>query len=530
MSLLNQIRMYGRFALGLREFLKEPIDLEQSHQVIKQRLANREKNFLNIVTRAIYGNKHSPYLKLLEIAHCEYGDIKQMVQSDGIEETLRMLFRAGVYINLEEFKGNKEVVRGGKIFRFRESDFDNPFLLRQLEGTTGGSRSAGSRTFYDFDHITLGQAVYQLCLLDAHDALTYPVVLWRPIMPGNGPRKVLEYVKIGRIPEKWFSPIRTKELRPSLKNRMATKYIVNMGRFWGVNLPAPEYVAVDNAIQVAQSIADLVYRHEGCWVHTGVSNAVRICQAAKEKNLEIKGAKFLIGGEPITEIKRKEIESVGVDVCPRYAFSEAGGVGFGCLCHTAPDDVHFFKDSLALIQHRREVPHAGVSVDAFLFTTLLASAPKILLNVENGDYGVVENRRCGCYFDKLGFSEHIYNIRSFDKLTSQGMTFFGSDLIRLIEEVLPAKFGGTSIDYQMLEEEEDDTGHTHLSVIVSPEVGAINEDEIIQMVLTELSRGKDTYRMMTQIWYQAKTIRVKRIPPLITASGKLLPLHIQRGN
>ena len=107
------------------------------------------------------------------------------------------------------------------------------------------------------------------------------------------------------------------------------------------------------------------------------------------------------------------------------------------------------------------------------------------------------------------------------------MTFLGTDLIRVIEEVLPAKFGGTSINYQMVEE-EDEEGHTHISVIVSPEVGAIYEDELIQTVLRELGKGKDTQRMMAQIWSQAGTLRLKRMRPLTTARGKLLPLHIQK--
>ena len=147
--------------------------------------------------------------------------------------------------------------------------------------------------------------------------------------------------------------------------------------------------------------------------------------------------------------------------------------------------------------------------------------------MESGDYGVIEKRRCGCPLEELGLEQHIYNIRSFDKLTGEGMTFVGTDILRIIEEVLPAQFGGASTDYQMVEE-EDERGYTSLSLSVSPEVGAIDEDELIKTVLTELSKGNDTQRMMTQIWSQARMLRVKRQRPPITAAGKLLPLHIQK--
>jgi hypothetical protein len=500
MSIISDMRIYWRLAWGLRRFLKEPVTLEQSRAIIRHRLENREHNLLNIVKQAIYKSDKSPYLKLLKLAGCEYGDFEQMVRSDGIEPTLKKLVEEGVYLSVEEFKGKKEVIRGRKVYKFKEGDFDNLFVRRHFEISSGGSRSAGTRTYYDFDNLTLNRAVYTICLLDAYNALTVPVVLWSPIMPGPGPLQILA---------------------------LATNYIVYMGRFWGAKLPAPEYVPLDEAGQIARWMADAINRWGGCYLNTNVSNAVRICHAAREKGLNIAGAKIAAGGEPITRVKRQEIESAGAVISPRYIFIEAGNVGFGCFRPAAPDDVHFFKDSLALIQHQRKVPHAGVSVDAFLFTSLSLSAPKVLFNVESGDYGVMESRSCGCYFDELGFTDHIYSIRSFDKLTSQGMTFIGTDLLRIMEEVLPAKFGGTSIDYQIMEEEDED-GHTRLSVIISPEVGEVDETELIETVLAKLSKGEEYRRVMAAVWSQSKTLKVKRMRPIITAGGKLLPLHIQK--
>ncbi len=117
-------------------------------------LANRERNLLTIVRRAIYENERSPYLKLLKLAGREYGDLEHMIWSDGIEPTLKKLCQEGVYISIEEFKGKKEVTRGGNVFQFTEGDFDNPFLFGHLEARSGASRSAGTRTTYDFDFLT----------------------------------------------------------------------------------------------------------------------------------------------------------------------------------------------------------------------------------------------------------------------------------------------------------------------------------------------------------------------------------------
>jgi hypothetical protein len=60
-----------------------------------------------------------------------------------------------------------------------------------------------------------------------------------------------------------------------------------------------------------------------------------------------------------------------------------------------------------------------------------------MLNVESDDYGVVEERACGCALAEFGFNLHLHTIRSHEKLTSEAMNFLGHDLIRVVEEVLP---------------------------------------------------------------------------------------------
>ena len=527
MSVFERTGMYWRFAWGLREFLRTPITLEQSRQIIRKRLEEREENLLTVVKKAIYENQKSPYLKLLRIAGCEYGDFERLVRREGIEPALGTLRREGVYLSTEEFKGKKDVVRGNKSLRFRESDFDNPLIIPHLALSTGGSRSVATRTIYDFDHMTYGRAVYVITLLDAYGALDVPIAMWCPIMPGSGPRRLLEHAKVGKLISRWFSPVSEKSFNHSVKNRLGTNYIVYMGRLWGGKFPAPEYVSINDAGKIAQWLAQTVGSRGGCLLNTTPSNAVRICQAAQCDSLNITGVKFITTAEPLTKVKREAIESAGASVNSRYILTETGYIGIGCFHPTTPDDTHLLKDSFALIQHQRQVAHTGVSVDASLFTSLLLSAPKVLLNVESGDYGMLERKNCGCYYDKLGLSDHLHYIRGFDKLTSAGASFLGTDLIRIIEEVLPSKFGGTSIDYQMIEE-EDRTGATRLSVIVSPEVGIVNEDELIRTVISELSKGDDGPRLMAKIWSDSGTLRVKRVFPKLTGSSKLLPLHIQK--
>lgn len=88
MAIFDQTRMYLRFAFGLRGFLREPITAEWGWELTRHRLVHREKNLLAVAKKCIYENESSPYLKLLRLAGCEYGDFEKMVCSDGIERLL----------------------------------------------------------------------------------------------------------------------------------------------------------------------------------------------------------------------------------------------------------------------------------------------------------------------------------------------------------------------------------------------------------------------------------------------------------
>ncbi len=57
--------------------------------------------------------------------------------------------------------------------------------------------------------------------------------------------------------------------------------------------------------------------------------------------------------------------------------------------------------------------------------------------------GVIEQRSCGYPLESYGYSEHLREIHSFRKLTGEGVTLVGNEMVRILEEVLPARFGGS---------------------------------------------------------------------------------------
>jgi hypothetical protein len=188
---------------------------------------------------------------------------------------------------------------------------------------------------------------------------------------------------------------------------------------------------------------------------------------------------------------------------------------------------------MAVISRRQVIPHFDVSVDAYLFTTILYESPKLLLNVGMGDYGEIDTTGCSCPFGDLGFNVALGNINSYEKLTGEGVTFVDTDFVRILEYELPATFGGQSTDYQLLEE-EDAQGLTRLQLLVSPRVGPLDERAVIEKFMRLLRTSEASPESWAQsgveMWRQAGMVSVRRQEPLATSSGKILPFFLRNAH
>ena len=524
MGLLDDLRMHARFARELPGFLRHRINLEQARASLRDGVRDREANFLRLVRHGVYGNPRSPYLPLLKRAHCEREDLETLVRSDGLETALGALREAGVYFSFEEYKGREPVVRGGETIPIRAEQFDNPYLASAYETETGGSTSGvGTRVAVDLATIK-AQVPHLMTARVVHDMLDCPMAIWRGLLPDpTGIGIILRAIPYGGVPERWFTPTRHTH-SPSLKDRLATATILNTSRIFGLKVPRPESVAISEASIIARWARDAVTRKGRSVVGTSVSLAVRISVAAHDEGIDLSGVRFMSGGEPFTAAKANSVKRTGARLIPHYISVDAGPTGFACANPSHEDDLHLLRDCLALIQHERQVGESDVMVNAFYFTSLRPTAAKILINVESDDYGIVEQRSCGCPFEALGYTEHLREIRSFGKLTGEGVTLVGSEMTRILQEVLPARFGGSPLDFQLLEE-EDEQGLSRLTIIVSPRLSIARDEQVIEVMLEALGRGSVAANIARAFWHQTDTLRVVRAEPTWTARGKLLPIR-----
>jgi hypothetical protein len=514
-----------RFARSYKDFSRRTVNIDEAHELVQARIIGRGANFLQVVERNVFGNPGSPYHPLFEMAGCEYGDLTKMIESDGLDKTLVELRRNGVYFTFEEYKGRQTVVRGGRDIPLKPSDFDNIAFGGRMEGETGGSTGNPNRYYLDFDHIAQETPTTMLAM-QAYGVLEAPVGIWMGVLPdASGPANLLRFVNSGHVPEKWFANVIAPNLKKhQLKSSVYNRAIVSLGRRYGVPIPSPEPLSLDEAAVVAKWVSDTIRSRGKCILYGQVSKGLRVAIAALESGLDLTGATFLVGGEPITPAKVSTMSRSGAVCIPVYAFSEHGKMGMGCTNPISVDEVHLFEDLLALIQHPREVAGHDIVVDSFHWTSLSIAAPKVLINVESDDYGIVEERACGCLLHAYGFKKLLRNIRSFSKLTGEGVTLVGRNLVHVLEEVLPSRFGGSLLDYQ-LAEEEDDNGVTRVNLIIDPKIQIEDENEVISAFLQAASAES-----VQQVWAPANTIKIKRAKPILTARGKLLPLHLYQAS
>ncbi len=512
----------AQFFLKLPAYLRRPLTLDQARTQLAEGLRNRENLFLEKVRLDIFGYPERPYAQLMRCAGCEYGDIEGQVRRDGLDATLHALFRAGVYLSIDEFKGRRPARRGSTVLDVQPSMLQAPRASYVLPARSGGTRSKGTPVMIDLEFIRAcaGNAAISLSARGAHRWVN---TLWES--PGAGLRfRTVKYAFCGLPPPMTFSQIDPRSgAIPSyfLWNLRLLRWV---GAIAGRPLPWPQHAPLDNPRPIVDWLQQRRRDGEVPHVHAFTSSAVIACRWAIENGVDISGSCFMLQGEPVTPAAIDTVRKAGCHAIPRYGTMEVGAVAYGCAHGEQADEMHLVANMHGLIQ----AGEAGAAYDlppkAALITSLHPQAPFVMLNLSMGDQAEMSDRACGCPLEAVGWTKHIWNVRSFEKLTGGGVTLHGTDVIHVLSEVLPAKFGGLQTDYQLAEKLGSD-GEALLELVVHPRLGDLPCDAIVDEFLNALSHsGSDT--MMLQRWRDAGTLQVARRAPAVTMAGKIQYLHV----
>jgi hypothetical protein len=503
-------------------FLRAPLGLPQAHEILRARLASRSTEFLALIRRRVYDVSGGPYRTLLDAAGCTYGDVEALVRREGLEGALRELARHGVYLTVDEFKGRRPVRRGSLTFETSPETLWGRGSSSLVATRTSGSRGTATIIPIDLAFIR-DRAVNTMIALAARGGLGWRHAIWG-VPGGSAIVRVLEFSAFGARPARWFSqlPMDAPGLHPRYRwSARAIRWASVVAR---APVPGPEHVPFGDPAAILRWLTETKRTGAVPHLHTFASSVVQICEAARAAGLDLRGTEFTLASEPTTAARLAAVRSTGAGAQPCYAAADTGVLGYGCLEPRAADDIHVFHDLVAMIQADEGT---GLPEHSLLVTSLRPAAPLALLNVSLGDRAVRDARPCGCPLEAAGWTEHLHSIRSFEKLTAGGMTFLDTDLVRVLEEALPARFGGGPTDYQLVEEEAAGGG-ARLRLVVHPRVGPLDATQVIEAFLASIGRGTGVEKVVELAWRDASLLALDRREPHVTALGKVLHLYADR--
>ena len=286
--------MAARLVRDLPGYLRAPLGFEEAGARIRRQLTERREHFLDVAERAIYRHPRSPYLKLLRHVGCEFGDLRALVQREGIEGALTALAAQGVYVTFDEFKGRREAVRGSARYRFTADEFDTPLYAPhwlKYSGGTRGEPTAAGQSLPQNEELSAGTAA----MLAAHGLAGARHVMW--VTASVNP--MVSYLKLGQEIVRWFTQVPVLPLKAAL----AARLLVLGAHLGGRRLPAPRFLDAGETPGFVAWIDRRPRDGRPLVVNTLTSMAVRIAVAAQDRGVDLTGVTFRLQSEPLTDAR-----------------------------------------------------------------------------------------------------------------------------------------------------------------------------------------------------------------------------------
>jgi len=516
--MLREALQYSRTALAVYQHLRSPLE-PNPEDVIRKCMDRRLDNFLALAATVLAMPEH-PYAQMFKLAGCSYADLEASVRRKGLETTLEKLLWEGVYLTHDEFRGKTEIVRSGRHIPATSSMWKNPGSRGGYVSSSSGTSGRSVTTDLSIATVRLTESV--LIIFAREFKMQFGARLSvAPVLPGHG---LFGAIYAGRLIsgfDRWYATGGTTW--KNLHYRVITHVLVGEARLLGLPVPYPTYLQQNDFLPAAEYIRKRLDAGESVGMSGFVSAVARVAAAAVSNGLDLTGCSALTSGEALTDAKRRVIQSSGMIVYPSYGTTDFGSIGMPCAQMTEGNCTHVMKHAIALVSRQQETAWADTAVNSLYATSLLAESPRIFINAEIGDTGVIESATCDCLFSKLGFDLQVRDIAAISKVTAQGVTIEVAELVPLLEEALPARFGGHPGDYQLCETEAG--SQTELVLRISPGVSVATADEILRHFLGEVKRVYGGSLSVVS-WLHSAGIRAEVAPPIITATGKFRAVRL----
>ena len=498
--------------------MRHPVSLAEAQRTVAEEARDAGSRLLRVLDDLVWPHPASPTRWLLDAAGVEPADARALVAERGLVGALEDLRDAGVHVTYEEYHGRAEVRRGSASTTFDPAAFFNPVVPADYMASTGGSRSAGTPMELSFAW-QRRQGVQRAIQYDMAGVARAPTAVWLPVFPSAaGFGAVMKITAGGNRPERWFSQIPGRLEGVAGHKQVANRLLPALSWFTRTGLPSPEHVPSDEPEPVVRWLRGALDRAGRATITGYASSLTAAARWAVEHGVDLGGVVAYPASEPVTAGKLAAMRAAGMDPRPMYAFVPEGTVGLAC--HRCDDEeYHLWEHELAVVTRRR--PRGdGTDVDAYCITSLDELAPRVLVNVENDDYGEVRRDvDCDCALGQLGLRTRLAHIRGISKVVAAGVTLEGTAFDDLAERELPARLGGGPGDYQFVE--RDDEHGTSIALRIHPRVGAVDEDAAVNAVRDALA-ATDNGLLASAVWHRGGGLRVERAAPTTTKAAKLL--------
>jgi hypothetical protein len=497
--------------------VRHPVSAEEARRRVADEVATRGPRLLTSLDRLVWPFPANPTRRLLDAAGLEAGDVRALVDERGAVGALEALRDAGVYVTYEEHQGRTEVVRGSTRFQVGPRDFFNPVTEADYLATTGGSRSAGTPVEVSFawQHRQGLQRAIQHEMTGLRDG---PLAIWLPMFPSAaGLGAVMKNAAGGNIPDRWFSQTVGDLPGVTPHKRLANRLLPAVNFVGRTGLPDPVHVPTDDPEPVVRWLRSNLDEHGVAGITGYASSITAAARWAIDHGVDLTGVVTYPSSEPVTSGKLAAMRAAGMAPNPTYAFMPEGTMAIACE-HCEDEEYHLWDHELAVVTRDRERSD-GTVVPALCVTSLALEAPRVLVNVENDDYGDLRHGvACDCPLGGLGLLTRLRDIRGLSKVVAAGVSLDGDTFDRLAEVVLPQQVGGGPGDYQFVEEGADTA--TRIVLRVHPRVGEIDEGAVLALVRAAVTT--DEYGVLADSVWGPGSIRVHRGAPAVTRAGKTL--------
>jgi hypothetical protein len=459
------------------------VTVAEARDVVARRVAARAASFARTLRVCVFDQPRSPYLRLFADAGWSLADVEASVEATGLEATLAALYEAGVRVSAD---------------RFRSPAFDNPRRRASFAASSSGTGGVPARSEHDLRHL-LETVPFRLLFAAAFGVERAPFGMWLSAPPAVAAmNSLLSTAVAGNPPERWWTPPAADDLAPRLRHRIALRAFRAAAAACGARFPTPEPLSYDDPSPIVAWAAGALRRAGRCEVRGFASTGMRVALAARAAGVSLEGAVFVCGGEAASPAKQAVIEGSGGRMLSLYAATEFGPIAASCSAAADVRRMHLATDRLAVIA-RPQALARGAAVQALHVTTLSPAAPKVAINVDSGDCGRLEVGRCSCPLGGAGLDTFLSDVRGYRRLQGVTVTLAAADLV---EELLPATFGGSPLDYQLVERPGA------LELRVHPLLTLAAADAAGAFVAARLGAP----------------VTVRREPPSLSAGGKQLPL------